>query len=416
MLKKIISVLFVALVFLTINTNVNAAIKTIPTPTLVESVRSSNNDDEYYEVKTPTDEDNVIYVSGKTKVPTLRFAIRMFKHGNSTRVITTFVDPDTNGEFSVRINTTEGNNDDPEVIDEKGSVVTTRDDNYNVNTYGTTPGYNDVGVIEPGIYHLVIARATNEEDADVSPGTQWFNGPLGGSHGYAYKEFLLKVETPNNPKLISYNDVIKNNTTVQNKYESKTDMIDSYPGSYIRYRDAKMKDIAFVFKNPKTGVVTSINDERAAYIKNLADEILTGIAGDYQKAQKIYEYVSDNFYYDRLAFEKGKYQYANPYLNLYNHEKKIASANSDKQGRVATTCQGYASMVIALARSQGIPARLARGFHVSNPVTIYQDKKDSDVTQITHWWAELYIEGKWIVVDANSGTNARWTRTSFTDT
>jgi len=407
-MKKIL-LLLIAIFPLFIFGNVNATIKTIPEPVLVESMRSSNNENEYYEVKTPMDEDSIVYVSGKTKVPTVRFAIRISKHKSGTYSTTTFVDPDENGEFSVMINTAEGNYDDPEVIDDKGYVVPSSD------TYGSTPGYNAVEAMEPGIYHLTIARATTEEDADVSRGAKWWNGPLGASDGvYAYKDFLLLVTENNNPKLISYSDVISNNSTWQNKYESTTGMIDTYDGSYVRYKDTYLRDIAFVLKNPKTGVTTSMNTTKVNYIKSLADDLLTGIAGDYQKVEKIYEYVSGNFYYDRLAYEQGKNQFANPYLNLYNHENKIASDNSDNKGRVATTCQGYASMVVALARSQGIPARLARGFHISNPITIYQDKKASDLTEVSHWWAEVYVNGKWIVVDANAGTNSRWTRTSFT--
>ena len=37
------------------------------------------------------------------------------------------------------------------------------------------------------------------------------------------------------------------------------------------------------------------------------------------------------------------------------------------------------------------------------------------MTKVTHWWAEVYVDGRWVIIDANAGTNSRWTRTSFTD-
>ena len=411
-IRKLIMILIVFIAsFCTYNSNVYATISKSPTPNLVESIRSSNNEDEYYEVMTPFDEDNTIYVHGKTKVPTIRFAIRLTKHKTSERPITVFVDPDENGEFYIRINTTEGNYDTPEVIDDKGYVV------QSWETWGSAPGYKPAGAMDAGIYHLTIARATTESGADVSQGAEWWNGPLGASNGvYAYKEFLLKVTDPNNPKLITYNDIISNNQTWRNKYESTTGMIEGYDGSYVRYKDKYMRDISFVFKNPKTGVTTAMNNSRVQYIQEVSDRLVTGIADKYQMVQKIYEYVSGNFYYDRLAFEQGKYQFSNPYLNIYNHENAVKSDNSNSNGNVATTCQGFASMVIALARAQGIPARLARGAHISNPVTIYQDKKLADLNTVSHWWAEVYINNKWIVVDANAGTNARWNRSKFSDT
>ena len=36
-----------------------------------------------------------------------------------------------------------------------------------------------------------------------------------------------------------------------------------------------------------------------------------------------------------------------------------------------------------------------------------------DLNTVTHYWSELYINGKWIVVDARSATKNRWARTGF---
>ena len=411
-MKKIKYLTLIIVAFIACCVTLNAKITTMPTPTIVEEMRSSNFEDEYYIVKTPLNEDNVIYVTGKTKVPTYRFAIRLNKHKSSTRNITVFVAPNEEGEFSIRIDTSIGNTDVPEVLEDKG-YVTQADE-----TWDNKPGYKPVEQMEAGIYHLTIARATTPEDADVSRNApvKWYNGPLGGSAGYAYKEFLLQVSgSNNNPKLISYESIIKNNNNLQKKFESKTDTITSYDGSYVRYLDKYMNDISFVFKNPKTGSVSGMTDSRITYLTSVSNKIVKDSTSDYEKVLKIYEYITSNFYYDRLAFEQKKYQFANPYVNIYNQKNKKASDNSDSNGNVATTCQGFASMVVALARMQGIPARLVQGFHVSAPVTIYQDKKDSDFATNTHWWAEVYVNRKWIIVDANTGTNAQWKRSGFSE-
>ena len=59
-------------------------------------------------------------------------------------------------------------------------------------------------------------------------------------------------------------------------------------------------------------------------------------------------------------------------------------------------------MVIAMARSLDIPARFVYGNHITLTGTIWSDKKDSDVSKRTHWWAEAYVDGRWIVIDANA--------------
>ena len=414
-MKKVSSILFTfILVFFLCVDGVSAKISAMPKPTQVEGVRSSEDPEEYYDVSTPFDEDNVIYVSGKTKVKTYRFCIRLLKHNPDSSVpnsyfLTVFVTPNDDGEFSIKINTEIGNKELPEV--QKGYIPPITE------TYASRPGDNSVIAMDRGMYHLTIARAVTEEDADVSTSSWLENSTLSNFNGvYGHKTFLMQVTGDNNnPKLIVYKDVVNNNKRYQNSYESTTGMAPGYKGSYVRYLDKYMSDVYWMFENPKTKVVTPINSDRATYIKNLSDRIVNGANTNYDKMKKIYEYVTGNFYYDKLGFENKVYEYDNPYLNLAHHEKKIASENSDKNGRVATTCQGFSSMVAALGRAQNIPVRLIRGYHMSSLRTLYQDKTLSSINNMNHWWTEAYVNGKWIIIDATSGTNARWTRANFSD-
>ena len=380
----------------------SAALSKVPTSKQVEEVVSSENlEEEYYKVRTPLDEDYTIYVEGKTKISTKRFAIRISNHASSGKkyYITVFVKPNSNGEFSIKINTKKGNTND--AVAYKGTVT------KSTATYGSCPGYKAVETIPAGYYHLTIARATTTSAADVSKGADWYNGTLGGSKGYCYKEALFRVKSgeENNLKLVKYPEVIENNTTLKASHN-----VDGTNDSV--YLDKYMKDLDYMFKNPKTGVKTAMTKSRVAYIEKVAGSITKGAENDYEKLLKIYEYVAENFYYDQYAFDTGKYQYANPYLNIYNLRNSKSSANSSG-GKVATTCQGYASAVILLARAEGIPARIVNGHHISYPGKIWSDKTASQVSQISHWWAEAYVDGRWIIIDANAGSGNKWERTSF---
>lgn len=412
--KNIFLIVIATLLFYSVFFTTNSVYATMyhkPTPVQTNEIESSTNyKDEYYKVRTPLNEAYTIYVEGKTKIPTKRFCIRLAKHNtNSNYPITVFVTPDTNGEFSIKINTKQGNKTVPEILNGKGSVIQADE------SYDTTPGYKAVGTITTGLYHLTIARATTTKDANVASGSYWWNGPLGGGNGYVCKNFLLSVKSSNNPKLIKYDDAISNNTRIQNLYEKKSYHTADFNGSFVRYCDPYLRDMAFVLTNPKTGKVEYLTKENVSYLKRVADNITSECQSDYDKLLKIYEYITNNIYYDRLAYDQRCNQYSNPYRNLYYMNNKINSTNSSN-GKVAVVCQGYAALMVSLTRAEGIPARLVYGHHISQPLTTWADKKDSDISNRTHWWTEAYVDGRWIIIDTNSGTSNIWKRSSFTST
>ena len=408
-LKRIALVIAFVMLMMTGLGSLNASYATLyknPTATQTDSVASSNSyKDEYYKVT--TNEKNTIKVEGKTKIKTTRFCIKLTPHGSTTAKITVFVTPDKNGEFAVTINTKKGNKKTP--VATKGTVAGADD------SWDTRPGYRAVETIGPGTYHLTIARATTAKDAKINPGSNWWNGQLGGKDGktYAYKEVVLTVAKGknNDPKVVKYNTAINNNKNTTNLYEKKSYHDSSYKGSYVRYTDKYMKDMSFVFKNPKTGKQENMTAAKVKYVKGVADSVTAGAKSDYEKLLKIYEYVGSNFYYDVLANEQYKNQFANPYNNLYNLRNKVTAPNS-KGGKVATTCQGYGAMVIALARAEGIPARLAYGHHISQPIAVWEGYKGK-ISERDHWWAEAWVNGRWVFIDANSATSSKWTRSSF---
>lgn len=123
------------------------------------------------------------------------------------------------------------------------------------------------------------------------------------------------------------------------------------------YLDNSLEDIRFVLRNPATGVYSSITAAKQSYIRSVASRITAGITMDYEKLRAIYEYTAGNFYYDSVAFQTHNNQYCDPYENIFSFETGRTGINS-QNGRVYTTCQGYSAIFIALARAQGIPARL----------------------------------------------------------
>ena len=414
MLRKVV---IIALILSLFTCQASATLYSVPNPTTTTKVTSSvDYDDEYVTVKTPTNEPRTVYVEGKVSKKVTRFCLRISDHlaDDTNYYVTTFVTPDEKGAFSIKIDTTEGNSDVPEVINGKGTVAEGTGD----VCYDTRPGYNEIVEIPAGLYHLSIACATNEEDANIAPGSKWYSGPLGGHSGYAFQSFLFKVAEgdENNLRLVKYPKVITNNRNVSNKYEvsAKEDGYyrTSYKGSYVRYLDTTLKDIRFVLKDPATGKYSDMTTYRVNYLATRANNVTANCETDYEKLYEIYEYVTSNFYYDNLAFTSGKNQYAHPFLNIYNMRNKINTPNS-KNGRVATTCQGFAAMVLALARSEGIPARLVRGHHISPRLEVWSDVPKSSISEDTHWWVEAYVDGRWIFVDATTGCQNTWQRSGF---
>ena len=406
----IVSILFAVISPVNILTT-QAALDKRPVAVQVDSLSSNEKfRNEYFKIRTPDNEKYVIYVTGKVNTNVKRLCIRIKKHGTDKVYITSFVKPNAKGEFSIKINTKKGNKKVPAILNKKGTITKAN------QSVSTCPGYRAVQQMTAGIYHLSITAATTKADANVSKGSGWMKGTLGGKDAAIYKEavFTVKKGQANNLKLVQYNAVINNNQKVRALYEKTDDHIEDYQGSFVRYQDVYMKDIPFVFRNPKTQEIEYMTKEQVQYIDKTAKKIVSGCSSDYQKVLKIYEYVSKNLYYDNLALREHKNQYANPYSNLFNIRNKVKSANSIN-GKVATTCQGYAALVVALARAENIPARFIYGRHIHQPGTVWSDVAENDLNTVTHYWSEVYVNGKWIVVDARSAMKSSWRRKTFND-
>lgn len=212
-----------------------------------------------------------------------------------------------------------------------------------------------------------------------------------------YKNAYLDV-TSSKVSLMQWNNVVNKNSTMRSQNNKATS----------KYLDKKLSD----YKNK--GVGAPFTTAEANYISKVANSVVGTTTSTYTKAKRIYDYVANKFYYDDLAFSAQKNQYTDVYTNLYNQRNNKKSANSTANGKVATTCVGDAGIVTAMARAVGIPARICNGHHVG----LGTDSKNSWDTEVNigatdHWWAELYINGAWRVVDPTAGSGNHWKRSSF---
>lgn len=202
--------------------------------------------------------------------------------------------------------------------------------------------------------------------------------------------------------ILKYSKVINENNRIEKK------------GAKVKasnFKKTNMSDLkTLLFRDPVTKKVASVTKSKVKYFKKTADSVTKGAKTDYEKVLKIYEYIGTNFYYDTVAFSTGTKQYIDPYRNLYNMRNKKKSANS-QSGKVATTCVGYSAAVVALCRAEGIPARIVNGHHISLGDGGFNNwSTETGITKLDHWWAEVYVDGRWIIVDATPANSNKWNR------
>lgn len=237
-----------------------------------------------------------------------------------------------------------------------------------------------------GDYVLIITNQNSSGPSDV-----------------IYKNCCFRV-TNGQFKILQYDKIKEENA----RLNSKANKV-----SVSNFKKTNLSDLkTLFFRDPVTKKVASVTTKKVKYFKTVSDKVVKGADSDYEKLLKIYEYIAENFYYDDIAFRTGTKQYVDPYRNLYNMRNKKKSANS-QNGKVATTCVGYAAAVAALARAQGIPTRIVNGHHVGLNTDGFNNwSTEKGITTLDHWWAECYVDGRWITVDATPGNSNKWNRST----
>ncbi len=114
-------------------------------------------------------------------------------------------------------------------------------------------------------------------------------------------------------------------------------------------------------------------------IVTLAEELSGSNQSVCEQVRSFYDYIGNNLVYS------------------YNGEDWGAQAALGKMG---ADCTEYSSLLIALSRANGIPARYVEGL-------LYLDESDSSKARQEHAWVEVFLPGNgWIPVDPTLGRSS----------
>lgn len=132
--------------------------------------------------------------------------------------------------------------------------------------------------------------------------------------------------------------------------------------------------------NPADGL-----EEVSATVKALSDEICYGITDDYDKIFALHKWMTENIYYD--------YDY------YYDRSTEIYHYVEDVIRERRTVCAGYANLLEALIRAQGIPAITASTFAGGLSVKDF-DSEAVNATEANHAHTEAWVNGRWVIMDS----------------
>ncbi len=116
-------------------------------------------------------------------------------------------------------------------------------------------------------------------------------------------------------------------------------------------------------------------------IRSQALQLGTGLANVTEKTRAIFDFVNQYLTYNLNS----------PYVN-----QGALAALTNREG----VCDEYASLFVALARANGIPARVVAGYRLDDKAGRYQVNGVYDATKLRHSWAEYYTPGYgWVPVE-----------------
>jgi len=132
-----------------------------------------------------------------------------------------------------------------------------------------------------------------------------------------------------------------------------------------------------------------INEMNSVYLKStqpivwnydmesikLANSLAQGEKDNLKVVQAIYDYIVNNISYDYKKADKLSSDYAPEIDTILRDGKGI--------------CYDYSVLFAAMLRSRGIPAKMVKGYR--------------DDIEKYHAWNEVYLDGRWKVIDATFG-------------
>lgn len=154
--------------------------------------------------------------------------------------------------------------------------------------------------------------------------------------------------------------------------EYKVSVLENTSGTKYSYLEAetinvKLKNKNIVYLNSVQNIKWDNSYKSIKKGKELSDKL----SEHDKKLATLYSYITKNITYD---YDKI------PYLTS-DYNPNIEQTYTDKKG----ICYDYSSLLAAMQRSQGLPTKLVKGY--AKGVDGY------------HAWNEVFIDGKWVVVD-----------------
>jgi|GEM_PF-2918542 len=255
-------------------------------------------------------------------------------------------------------------------------VASTRYISYGMEAGGTWEEYLYTEGLYPNTnYRLTVYKQDANEPSDRQ-----------------YRPYVDRITIRTNSKgeanLVDYVEINKQNVDVRKSGSSAE-----------KYKNTSMQDFKYMLFNKANSTTkrTISASTESAYYKKVTDGIVSASDSDYTKLRKIYKYVAENAYYDNYKTKA----YDDPYNNL-RHLNKVGDATGYNwaNGKVAMQCDGYAGLYIAMARSQGIPARMVGGNLLSTTKETWESEASGKgVKRNTHCWVQAYVNGIWIDID-----------------
>lgn len=140
---------------------------------------------------------------------------------------------------------------------------------------------------------------------------------------------------------------------------------------------------------------------------SIAQEITASAATDYEKAKAIYDWVTANIFYD-YGMAAGTHTRYTSAMDTYFSKHSV--------------CEGYANLTAAFCHAVGLPCRVITGYAAGadsegtvNAVwEVYEAYlEDGDLESFqnaiarytNHAWNEVYVDGRWIILDTTWGSN-----------
>lgn len=151
-----------------------------------------------------------------------------------------------------------------------------------------------------------------------------------------------------------------------------------------KYRVLTGKDIDVAITNPNSVYLQSVQEidwnEQKKAIK-ISQQLIADREKELGRklteteiTKVLYEYIIEKIVYD------------------YNKINNLTNSYLPNIDDTVTTqlgiCYDYSSLLAAVLRNQGIPTKMAKGY--------------STFTEVYHAWNEIYVDGKWVIVDSTT--------------